>query len=125
MISIRNEVLILIHGFRYITNLASDDIMNIREFIWNIHYIWALPLKVQNNSVFDLVDTKTNRRTRGSAGANITEAKKVTEIEPGSSTFLPEWPAWLAWNPLKFSSISVTFWLHLFGVMAQPPKYIE
>ena len=31
----------------YITNLASDDIMNIREFIWNIHYIWALPLKVQ------------------------------------------------------------------------------
>ena len=30
----------------YITNLASDDIMNIREFIWNIHYIWALPLKV-------------------------------------------------------------------------------
>ena len=80
MISIRNEVLILIHGFRYITNLASDDIMNIREFIWNIHYIWALPLKVQNNSVFDLVDTKTNRRTRGSAGANITEAKKLQKL---------------------------------------------
>jgi ABC-type multidrug transport system fused ATPase/permease subunit len=30
----------------FITNLASDDILNIREFIWNIHYLWALPLKV-------------------------------------------------------------------------------
>ena len=39
----------------YITNLASDDIMNIREFIWNIHYIWALPLKVkyEYNFMFD------------------------------------------------------------------------
>ena len=46
----------------YITNLASDDIMNIREFIWNIHYIWALPLKVHSyNSLFDF-HTKTNRR---------------------------------------------------------------
>ncbi len=30
----------------YITNLASDDILNIREFVWNIHYLWSLPLKV-------------------------------------------------------------------------------
>ena len=30
----------------FITNLASEDILNIRELIWNIHYLWALPLKV-------------------------------------------------------------------------------
>ena len=29
-----------------IVNLASEDILNVRELIWNIHYIWALPLKV-------------------------------------------------------------------------------
>ncbi len=29
-----------------IMNLASEDILNIREFIWNVHYLWALPLKV-------------------------------------------------------------------------------
>ena len=29
-----------------IVNLASEDILNIRELIWNVHYIWALPLKV-------------------------------------------------------------------------------
>ncbi len=29
-----------------IMNLASEDILNVREFIWNIHYLWALPMKV-------------------------------------------------------------------------------
>ncbi|XP_040580074.1 ATP-binding cassette sub-family C member Sur [Lepeophtheirus salmonis] len=30
----------------FITNLASEDIINIRELIWNVHYIWSLPLKI-------------------------------------------------------------------------------
>ncbi len=30
----------------HITNLVSEDLVNIREFLWNVHYIWALPLKV-------------------------------------------------------------------------------
>jgi len=25
---------------------VSEDTLNIREFLWNIHYLWALPLKV-------------------------------------------------------------------------------
>ena len=29
-----------------ILNLASEDTLNIREFFWNIHYIWSLPLKI-------------------------------------------------------------------------------
>jgi len=29
-----------------ILNLATEDTLNIREFIWNIHYIWSLPLKI-------------------------------------------------------------------------------
>ena len=30
----------------FITNLASEDIINVREYIWNIHYLWSLPLKI-------------------------------------------------------------------------------
>ncbi len=29
-----------------ILNLASEDVLNIREFMWNVHYLWSLPLKV-------------------------------------------------------------------------------
>ncbi len=29
-----------------ILNLASEDVLNVREFMWNIHYLWSLPLKV-------------------------------------------------------------------------------
>ena len=29
-----------------IMNLAAEDTLNIREFIWNVHYMWALPLKI-------------------------------------------------------------------------------
>jgi ABC-type multidrug transport system fused ATPase/permease subunit len=30
----------------HITNLAGEDVLNIKEVLWNIHYIWALPLKM-------------------------------------------------------------------------------
>ena len=28
------------------TNLATEDVSNLREVFWNIHYAWALPLKI-------------------------------------------------------------------------------
>ena len=30
----------------FILSLSNEDVSNIREFILNIHYVWALPLKV-------------------------------------------------------------------------------
>ena len=39
-----------------IVNLAAEDTNNIREFIWNVHYIWALPLKM--TIIFGLVYTR-------------------------------------------------------------------
>ena len=30
----------------HVTNLATEDISNVKEVFWNLHYIWALPLKI-------------------------------------------------------------------------------
>ena len=30
----------------HITNLATEDVSNIKEVFWNFHYLWALPLKM-------------------------------------------------------------------------------
>ena len=30
----------------HVTNLATEDISNVKEILWNFHYIWALPLKI-------------------------------------------------------------------------------
>ena len=30
----------------HVTNLATEDISNVKEVFWNFHYIWALPLKI-------------------------------------------------------------------------------
>ena len=30
----------------HVTNLATEDISNVKEILWNFHYSWALPLKI-------------------------------------------------------------------------------
>ena len=30
----------------HITNLATEDVSNVKEIFWNFHYLWALPLKM-------------------------------------------------------------------------------
>lgn len=30
----------------HVTNLASEDVSNVQEVFWNLHYVWALPLKM-------------------------------------------------------------------------------
>ena len=36
----------MLQDISYILSLSNEDSGNIREFILNVHYVWALPLKV-------------------------------------------------------------------------------
>lgn len=35
-----------------ITNLMSDDTLNVMSFLWIAHYVWAIPLKVRSFSIY-------------------------------------------------------------------------
>ena len=70
----------------YITNLASDDIMNIREFIWNIHYIWALPLKVCLTSTLKQTAVSKVIQTRRSSSSSPSSTSKWASAEPSASS---------------------------------------